>query len=430
MKKAYVTVDDNARLGPIKALNGVNNGPLSIYDGEKFLFDASGIFQELEIPRVRLHDVEYPYGGERFVDYECVFPNFDLDENDPASYRFEETDRYLAAIAGCGCKLIYRLGVSIEGVAYRVKRFIGGPKDYGKFARICEHIVAHYAYGWKRGFTYKDVLWEIWNEPNGTQDMWTAGNEAYCELYAVTAKHLKSVYPNEKVGGPTVSYMTGVKWPNCAKLLECFKARLQADQTIPLDFFSFHNYAVEPEDVVENTLLAKKLVADCGHPDAMLVMDEWNYTDWSSKTESMMVTQENAAFVAANLAAMQNSPLDEASYYSAQVWPEYQKAAGKFGPATGNYRLGWNSIYRVTDGHLEKLPGFNAMLAFTALRKLGTQTKCAVTGDARVYALSATDGKTSGAYAVNFSAEEVLLTLRGEEITLGPWEICSRSWTV
>ena len=72
MKKAVITVNETKRIRPIKPLNGVNNGPLSLYDGQKFTFDASKFFQEAEIPYVRLHDTEFPYGSELFVDYECI----------------------------------------------------------------------------------------------------------------------------------------------------------------------------------------------------------------------------------------------------------------------------------------------------------------------------------------------------------------------
>ncbi len=420
MRNVKITVDENKVLGPIKPLNGVNNGPLSIYDGQKFLFDASSFFQEAEIERVRLHDVEYPFGGELFVDYECIFPNFDADANDPASYRFEESDRYLAAIVGAGAKILYRLGVSIEG--QRVKRFIGGPRDFGKFAQICEHIVAHYAYGWKRGFYYKDILWEIWNEPNGQNDMWTQGNEKYAEMYAVTAKHLKSVYPDEKVGGPTVSYITGELWPNCQLLLDAFKDMLKKNPDVPLDFFSWHNYAMDPRDVVRCAGIAKALCEECGRPDAMLVMDEWNYVeDWSNLQPSLEQNhiQKGAAFVAANFITMQSTALQESSYYSAQVWP---------GAKDGDYRTGWNGLYRVVNGRLETMPPYQAFLAWRDMRRLGEQIETSVTGSDDVYAVAATDGTNAGAYFVNFSEETLEAEFRGESFLMEPWAIVARGW--
>ena len=420
MKHVKITTDPGKALGPVKPVNGVNNGPLSVYDGQEFLFDASPIFREAEIPRVRLHDVEWPFGGELFVDYECIFPYFDADTDDPASYRFEETDRYLAAIAATGAKILYRLGVSIEH--QRVKRFIGGPRDFGQFARICEHIVAHYAYGWKDGFHYPDILWEIWNEPNGQKDMWTQGNEKYAEMYAVTAKHLKSVYPRERVGGPTVSYITGELWPNCQLLLDAFGDMLKKDPSVPLDFFSWHNYACDPKDVVRCAGIAKKFCEDCGRPDAVLVMDEWNYVEsWDDVKPSQETnrSQKGAAFVAANFIAMQSTGLQEASYYSAQIWPGYHNEYPD---------LTWNGIYHAVDGKLETLPSLRAFLAYRDMRRLGTQIETTVEGSGDVYAIAATNGADCGAYFVNFSAEPVEAEFRGESFLMEPWTIVARGW--
>ncbi len=432
MKKAIITVNDKETLRPIKPLHGVNNGPLSIYDGQQFKFDASKFYQEAEIPYVRLHDVEYPYGGELFVDYECIFPNFDADVNDPANYFFNETDRFVGAIFATGSNIIYRLGVSIEGA--RVKRFIGGPRDYNKFADICLHIIAHYTEGWKRGFTYKGIQWEIWNEPNGTTDMWTAGNEAYADFYAITAKKIKERFPNELVGGPAVSYMTGERWPNCPKLVDALRKKLMEDPTIPMDFFSFHNYACEPEDVVENAKLARQFLIDTHHEDAIIIMDEYNYMiDWDRKDAcDFMVTEEAAAFLAANFAAMQDSFVDEACYYSAQVWRDAKRdKSRRVTYIPGKYMTRWNGIYKVNDeGELETLPPFESMLKFNELKKLGTQIKTTIEGDARVYCIGATDGKNAAAYYVNFSAEEVEVTFRGETKVMKPFEVVMKKWTV
>ena len=77
-------VDFSQSLGPIKAVNGVNNGPLTC----NFSQDARPYFKEARIPFSRLHDTEYPFGSGEFVDVSCLFKNFNCDENDPANYNF------------------------------------------------------------------------------------------------------------------------------------------------------------------------------------------------------------------------------------------------------------------------------------------------------------------------------------------------------
>ena len=68
-------VDFSQSLGPIKAVNGVNNGPLTC----NFSQDARPYFKEARIPFSRLHDTEYPFGSGEFVDVSCLFKNFNCD---------------------------------------------------------------------------------------------------------------------------------------------------------------------------------------------------------------------------------------------------------------------------------------------------------------------------------------------------------------
>ncbi len=144
-------------------------------------------------------------------------------------------------------------------------------------------------------------------------------------------------------------------------------------------------------------------------------MDEWNYMiDWDRKDAcDFMSTQKGAAFVAANMAAMQDSFVDEACYYSAQVW-----RVGHFDLSRRRYykegeyaATRWNGIYKVNDD-------------------LGNQIKTTVEGDARVYCIGATNGVDAGAYFVNFSDEEVEVTFRGETEKVAPYAIVNKKWTI
>ena len=86
------------------------------------------------------------------------------DENDPANYIFEPTDEYVKRTVAVGTEPYYRLGASIE---HGFKFGTRPPKDFNKWARICEYIIAHYTEGWANGFTHDMLYWEIWNEADG-----------------------------------------------------------------------------------------------------------------------------------------------------------------------------------------------------------------------------------------------------------------------
>lgn len=140
--------------GPMKPLHGINNSPVT-YGTELPELKEAGI------PYVRLHDAVGLYGGTYFVDIANVFPDFDADPEDPASYDFAFTDAYLKGLTASGLKIFYRLGVTIEN-NFRIKSYrIHPPKDNQRWARICAGIVRHYNAGWAQGFHYGIDYWEI-----------------------------------------------------------------------------------------------------------------------------------------------------------------------------------------------------------------------------------------------------------------------------
>ena len=108
-----VTIDFNKTLGKIKPMNGVNNGPTppSVRGMSNF-----ELYKAANIPFARLHDSAFCtyYGWEFSVDVHRIFRNFDADETDPASYDFEETDKYIKTIVEAGTEVFYRLGCNIE----------------------------------------------------------------------------------------------------------------------------------------------------------------------------------------------------------------------------------------------------------------------------------------------------------------------------
>lgn len=245
--KVSVKVDKDKTVGKIKPMHCVNNLP-----------DVSGFFDhyiaEAQIPYCRLHDSVYIHW--KFVDIHVVFPDFDADEQDPASYDFAFTDYYIKRMADSGVKAFYRLGESIENYQHIKPYFIYPPEDYAKWARICEKIIAHYNYGWADGFFYGLTYWEIWNEPDNFPDiadnnMWKGNIEQYFELYETVSNHLKRVYPEIKIGGYAscgfyeilnqASASTANVSSRTEYFIECFEKFLKyitsPEHRSPLDFF-------------------------------------------------------------------------------------------------------------------------------------------------------------------------------------------------
>lgn len=315
MKKQYIHIDYGREIGAVKRMNAVNNGPVYELHREKPLEKRNNLelYKSLNIPYARLHDAPYfsGYGGDHTVDVHLIFRDFDADPYDPDSYDFACTDQLMKVIMMAGTKPFYRLGCSIEGHLCK-KYAIYPPKDYQKWAVICEHIIAHFNEGWADGYNMNIEYWEIWNEPNAV-DMWLGTPEQYYELYVIAAKHLKARFPSIKVGGPAVCNLDGIdSW------VRPFLEKVRSENA-PLDFFSWHGYTLEMDYVIGKVRQARKLLDEYGFTATESILNEWNYAkDFSVQEAKVMLSIKGAAFTAAYMSVCQDGPLDMLMYYDAR----------------------------------------------------------------------------------------------------------------
>ena len=155
-----ITVDISKSCGKMKPMHSVNNGPVYKFAEDQRITNIDA-YRDAGIPYARNHDAAFnaTYGGEHIVDVHAIFPDFDKDPYDENSYDFVLTDEYLKIIDFAGTKIFYRLGSKIE---HQKKKYgTLPPKDFYKWAVICEHIIRHYNYGWADGFHYNIEYWEI-----------------------------------------------------------------------------------------------------------------------------------------------------------------------------------------------------------------------------------------------------------------------------
>ena len=346
MQSKLIKVDPNRTVGRIKPMHGVGGGPVSCH----FSYDATDLFRAAGIPFGRTHDIEYPFGCGEFVDVHCIFPFFDADENDPASYNFTMTDEYLRLMRAAGTEPFYRLGAAIEHQP--IKRHIHPPKDFDKFARVCSRIVAHYNEGWANGYEWNIRYWEFWNEPDIPQ-CWTGTQEQIFELYKTVASLIKAEHPAIKVGGLALT-------TPFAPPFEPFLAYVK-ETGAPLDFVSWHGYCHKPDQAVEFARHARALMDKYGFTQAESIFDEWNYViSWDDLQPSVDLHHVafGAAFMASVIASMQHEAVDKLMFYDGQMlfdnWnnlfrPKPMKAHAAMrgvDPIKGYWPLfAWNKLY-------------------------------------------------------------------------------------
>ena len=334
---AIVTVDPDVVVGAVKPMNAVNNGPVVKRLGNVLKRDNFGDYRAARIPFARTHDsVNCVPGGAHTCDITAVFPNFDADENDPKSYDFVFTDYYLDHIRRAGTQVFFRLGQTIE---HGPKKYgVLPPKDFAKWARICEHVVRHSNEGWAWGCDdawttlntawsnqFNIVYWEIWNEPNldlsdgeppRRPRCWGGTVTNFFQLYETAAKHLKAKFPGIKIGGPAMT--CSLKWG------ERFLSYCH-DNAVPLDFLSWHTYSTEPGRIAEQCAMFRELMDRHGFAKAESILNEWNYVrgwtdDWlySVEVQSGRFNQKAAAFIAATMIDCQSAPVDMLMFYDAK----------------------------------------------------------------------------------------------------------------
>lgn len=307
--------------GGFKPMNAVNNGPFHSRHHADQPRDNLEAFSAAKIPFVRNHDASFnsEYGSEHTVDISAVFPNFDADPQDPASYDFACTDEYIAVTNLSDAETFYRLGQRIE---HYIKKYNTlPPKDFHKWAVICEHIIRHYTEGWANGYNYKITYWEIWNEADLDPDncpnkrTWGGTKAQFFDLYEITAKHLKSCFPHLKIGGPALAH--DLKWA------DEFLAEMHRRE-VPIDFFSWHRYTTRPLDMANRAEIIREMLVRHGYENAENINNEWNYVSgWEDHrfvdSISTIIGMKGAAFSMACMSVAQKSVIDMMMYYDARL---------------------------------------------------------------------------------------------------------------
>lgn len=306
----------NKVVGKVKELNGVNCAPYASNWGDNQVF-INQVFGYCGIPRSRTHDVIGGYGGCYYVDVPNIFRNFDADENDENSYDFYYTDEYISAIIKTGAQIIYRLGVTIE---WGSKKYAcNPPKDFAKWARVCEHIIRHYNNGWANGFNYNIEYWEIWNEPENPP-MWTGTKEQFLELYKVSSKYLKEKFPGIKIGGYGSCGFYAYFRANMSGFYKSFLTwfddflKMCKEENCPLDFYSWHIYTQKIEEILQSAEYVREKLDEYGFNNTESHLNEWNYGAEGGGFDNM-ATMIGAGFITTALIKMQYSSVDKAQYY-------------------------------------------------------------------------------------------------------------------
>jgi xylan 1,4-beta-xylosidase len=283
-----ITVDATVTVGALRPLSGIQ----AAAD-----VDGTALYKAARIDLVCIGDAPG-------ADTDAIFPDMSADAEKPKSYRFEPADRLIASIKSAGAEPIFRIGRSSGGAADL-------PVDPDKYAQIARHIVLHYNQGWDKGFRYAIRYWEIWNEPD-TKAFWTGSPEAYYALYAKTAGAIQSADASALVGGPAMAKPL-IAGAYREKFLDFVRFN-----RLPLDFFSWHFFAVDSNDPYTFVTIARELrrILDArGFGSTKNILDEWN----ADPAAPGLPKAARASFAASALIYMLGGPIDAQTFFRADA---------------------------------------------------------------------------------------------------------------
>ena len=178
----------------------------------------------------------------RYVRFHAIFHDengvYDEDAQGNPVYNWSYVDQIYDGLLQQGIKPFVEISFTPKKLALRLdyhafwyKQVVSPPKDYAKWDALitafAKHLIEHYGIA-----EVSQWYFEVWNEPN--IDFWTGrpAQQTYFELYDHTARALKAVNKELRVGGPATAQAAwiGDMIAHAAK------------NNVPLDFVSTHVY--------------------------------------------------------------------------------------------------------------------------------------------------------------------------------------------
>ncbi len=322
---AQLTLDTTAPTVPLRRIHGVNGTGVS----GNYWLDLTPWYRRWQIPVSRLHDA--PFDAHNTVDLHHIFPNPAADPDDPENYEFSLTDDIIAHLRTTGAAVYFRLGESIEHQPRltwnTVERW-----DPEALAKVCANIVRHYNRGWADGHTWGIEYWEFWNEPHGPKN-WNGTPEQFFDRYRLVAPAVKAVDPDVRIGlAGFMSHFPETDWGAGI-------AQLAADG-VPVDFVAWHAYLTELSVMTKAATTVREFLDRVGLAGAESHLGEWAWRpsngalnifsayrthrrDHVARLTELMRGHGGLANTLGGLLLLQDLPVDQAHYYTANTSPRW-----------------------------------------------------------------------------------------------------------
>ncbi len=268
------------------------------------------------------------------------------DRNGKPEYNFQYIDVLYDFILSIGMKPFVELGFMPNALASGSETIfwwrgnVTPPKDYQKWEELIRQLTLHFTerYGVDEVKTW---YFEVWNEPNLTPWFWSSTQEEYFKLYQYTAKAIKSVNNDYKVGGPATA---GAAW--VPEMIEfCSK------NNVPIDFVSTHSYGVKQGFLDEYGSTGTVLSADKWSVSGDVLNShqqisnsvfpklELHYTEWSASytpADPIHDSYHSAAYILEKIKQVGNAANSMSYWVFTDI---FEEAGVRFTPFHGGFGL-------------------------------------------------------------------------------------------
>jgi xylan 1,4-beta-xylosidase len=256
---------------------------------ESYREDMRAVKKVADFRYVRFHAILHDEVGVYNVDDQCK-----------PVYNFAYVDQIYDGLLKNGVKPFVEISFMPKKLAFNpdalhpfwYKQNVSPPKSMELWDDLMKHFARHLVdrYGIDEVSTW---YFEVWNEPN--IDFWGGipRQRSYFDLYAHTARDLKSVSPRLRVGGPATAASAWV-----SDFL-----KFTAENHVPVDFVSTHAYADDTtldlfgknEDIPMDERVCRAVakvhdeIRQSSTPDMPLFLTEWNVQGMHESRDTIFV---------------------------------------------------------------------------------------------------------------------------------------------
>ena len=240
---------------------------------------------------------------------------YSLDKQGNQVYNYQYVDRLFDYLLSIGIKPFVEFGFMPPDLASGPKTIfwwkgnVTKPKSYDKWDSLITNLVAH----WQERYGKEELrkwYFEVWNEPD-LRGFFDGTQADYFELYNHTARAVKKVSNDYRVGGPATS---ATKW--IADFL-----RYADSAKLPVDFVTTHDYGTTSvldefgtkkqklkttrDTIAMNVRRVRSIIDASPYKNAELHFTEWNTSP--SSRDPIHDSYQNAAFILHTLKGVGNS---------------------------------------------------------------------------------------------------------------------------